>query len=147
MSNLAKRKQNVSSGYWLKKADAAWGEAVHRRESRCLIGEGCSGPLEAHHLISRSVRATRHDPANGICLCSLHHKWSPRLSPHGGPAGFFAWLQEYRPELWEYVRQHRHDISSGKHDYKAAFEALSNFPRQATTRVLTRVGKPGNKSN
>ena len=98
MSRLAKRTRDGGSGLWLRKADAAWGALVHLVcGDRCAVGGNCAGHVEAHHIISRSVRATRHLPLNGIGLCSKHHKFDVLCSPHGGPAGFFAWFTETYP--------------------------------------------------
>lgn len=125
-SKRQKSKENPLSGLWKRKADAAWGACIHARHTRCAVNLGCSGHLEAHHLISRSVRATRHDPENGILLCALHHKWSPHLSPHGAPLQFAAWLQEHQPETWAWVQAHKGDWKTRKADYKAAYERLMN---------------------
>lgn len=118
--------QTPNSKAWLRKADAAWGAWVHARYDRCAVGVGCAGRLEAHHLISRAIRCTRHAPENGILLCSLHHKFSNRLSPHGAPLQFAAWLQEHQPETWAWVQAHK--WASGKPDYESAYRRLTANP-------------------
>ena len=98
MSRRAKRTRNGSSGLWKRKADSAWAHYVHAAGgNRCIVGGACKGAIEAHHIISRSVIGTRHLPGNGVLLCSLHHKFSISCSPHGGPAGFFAWFEHTFP--------------------------------------------------
>jgi hypothetical protein len=122
MSRLARKRRDQFGMLWRRKADALWGQLIHLLgKETCLIGGGhCSGPVQAHHLISRARLATRHDPENGVLLCSFHHEYSTQCSPHGGPAGFFAWLEKYRPDLWAYCKRHRWaDGSSLKINYAA----------------------------
>jgi len=118
---LKQRKKNVRSKYWKTRADAAWGELIHRR-NECAVGVGCAGNLEAHHLISRSNVCQRHDPENGILLCSKHHKFDPKLSAHKAPMAFSEWVQNNLPEAWAYCSENKYKI--GKADYKAAYERL-----------------------
>ncbi len=125
-SKRQKSKDNPTSGLWKRKADAAWGAYVHARSNRCAVDVGCSGRLEAHHLISRAVRATRHEPENGIILCSWHHKHSPHLSPHGAPLQFAEWLRVNLPERWEWVQAHKNDWQTQKANYKEAYERLTS---------------------
>jgi hypothetical protein len=123
-SKLQKKKDNPLSGLWKHKADAAWGAYVHARYNRCAINRCCSGRLEAHHLISRAVRATRHHPENSLLLCVWHHKYSPHLSPHGAPLQFAEWLRVNLPEKYEWAQAHRDDWKTIKADYKQAYERL-----------------------
>jgi len=89
----------------MRKADAAWGAMIHAA-GRCAVGLGCSGPLEAHHLIRRSAKATRHAAENGILLCAFHHRYAD-FSPHAGPKAFMEWLLENMPERWAWVQNHK----------------------------------------
>lgn len=101
LSKLAKSRRDGDSSLWCRKADAAWGRLIHATQTRCAVSnEECAGRLEAHHIVSRRIRALRHDPANGILLCSWHHKYSPTCSPHGGPLGFVDWLRRTLPERY-----------------------------------------------
>jgi hypothetical protein len=124
-SKRQKSADDPRSKYWLSKADSAWGQHVHSRYSRCAVNDHCAGNLEAHHLLSRSIRATRHDPENGVILCSLHHKYSPHLSPHAAPLQFAEWLRVNLPEKYEWVMAHRNDWRTIKADYKTAYERLT----------------------
>jgi hypothetical protein len=125
-SKRQKSIDNPTSNYWKHKADAAWGAYMHRRYNRCAVNQDCAGRLESHHLLSRAVRATRHDPANGIMLCSLHHKYSPHCSPHGAPLQFAQWLQTNLPDKWDWVQRHKNDWRTQKANYKEAYERLIN---------------------
>lgn len=126
-SKLQKKKDDPLSGFWKRRADAAWGAWVHANYRTCAVNNGhCAGHLEAHHLISRAVRATRHCKGNGILLCSFHHKYSPHCSPHGAPLQFAEWLQINKPEKWEWAMTHRNDWKTIKANYKEAFRNLSD---------------------
>lgn len=125
MSRLAKKKRDGSSGLWKRKADAAWGRIIHLvGGGKCAVGGDCAGNLEAHHIISRGVIATRHDPLNGVLLCSKHHKFSPLCSPHGGPAGFFAWFEKKFPGRIDLLHSSARPAGSLKPDYKRNCEIL-----------------------
>ena len=125
-SALQKKKENPNSTYWKKKADIEWGRIIHEANC-CLVGGNCSGNFEAHHLISRGNTLTRHDPKNGVLLCSLHHKWSKDCSPHMAPIQFTEFLRANCPEKIEYVMENRY--KTGKPDYKEAFERLKESNR------------------
>lgn len=121
---LKQKKKNVRSKYWKTKADAAWGKLIHLREE-CAIGLNCNGNLEAHHLITRANVCTRHNPENGILLCSKHHKFSNRLSAHGAPMAFAEWIQHNLPETYQWCAENKY--TTGKPDYKEALERLEKL--------------------
>jgi hypothetical protein len=122
-SKLQQRKDNPRSKYWLNKADALWGKVIHEIYPRCAMGyEDCAGGVEAHHLIGRANRATRHSIENGIGLCCKHHKWDNRLSAHGAPLAFAEWLQVTFPDRWEWSSRNKNAM--GKADYQMAYEHL-----------------------
>lgn len=126
-SKLQKRKDSPKSKYWKTKADALWGKIIHHLYPRCAVGETgysaeCNGRVEAHHLISRANTATRHCIENGIGICSIHHKWSNKLSAHGAPLAFAEWLQNNHPERWEWHGKNKFAVA--KPNYQQAFEDL-----------------------
>jgi len=123
-SKLQKRIEDVSSTYWLVRADDAWSDLIHTVYPYCAVNKDCSGPLEAHHLINRKHYATRHNPWVGILLCSLHHQWSIYLSAHIASLAFAEWLQINEPKKWEWACKHKDDPNPDKPDYKAAMEHL-----------------------
>jgi len=129
-SKRQKSIENPRSHYWLKKADTAWGQYVHAHFSRCAVNNAdCAGRLEAHHLINRAIKASRHDPANAILLCSVHHKFSNHLSPHGAPLEFAEWLRVNLLEKWEWVQQNKNNWKTIKADYKQAYANLVNIQK------------------
>ena len=124
-SALQKRKDNDNSKYWKKKADDCWRDYIHKAGICAVNNEDCSDKLEAHHLISRSQVLARHKPINGILLCSEHHKFSTKLSPHKGPVGFTIWLENNRPEQFEFVATNRY-LTGEKVNYR---EVVERFER------------------
>jgi hypothetical protein len=121
-SKLQKNKENPRSKYWKTKADGLWGAVIHEIYQYCPVDDECSGHIEAHHLISRANTATRHSIENGIGLCSLHHKFSNKLSAHGAPLAFAEWIQKKYPEKWDWCSENKHKIQ--KPDYKEAYDDL-----------------------
>jgi len=121
-SKLQVRKDRVNSNYWKKKAMKKWGEVMHHFKRVCLVNDGCSGNLEAHHLLSRAKVMTRNDIDNGVILCSLHHKWSTDCSPHSAPVQFTEFLRKNYPDKIDYVMEHRND--TGTPNYKNDYENL-----------------------
>lgn len=89
--------------------DQQWTAYIHEHNTGCLIGGDCEGWIEAHHLVKRSVKSVQHDPANGILLCSRHHRLSNKLSAHGAPKEFRAWLEKNHPEKYAYMCAHKWD--------------------------------------
>lgn len=123
-SKLQRKRDDPKSKLWLTKADKLWSQCIHLKHNEtCAVDDKCSGNLEAHHLITRNHRNTRHEVSNGILLCSLHHKYSTELSPHGGPVGFGIWMEANRPEQWDWVIKNRWRTKQDL-DYKSAFENL-----------------------
>jgi hypothetical protein len=57
---------------------------------RSVLG-GCSGPLQAEHLITRSNAATFGDTRNIVCLCQHHH---------------IFWKPQHSRQYWELIKQH-----------------------------------------
>ena len=126
-SALQKRKDDCKSKLWLTKADKLWSICIHLKHAHtCAVDKDCSGNLEAHHLITRSHRNTRHEITNGILLCSLHHKYSTELSPHAGPVGFGVWMEKNRPEQWDWVICNRWRRNQAL-DFKSAYQNLKNI--------------------
>jgi len=121
-SNLQKKKDNPMSKYWKTKADGLWGKVIHEIYPSCAVGEACSGNVEAHHLITRANTATRHRIENGIGLCSKHHKFCPNLSAHKAPLAFSEWLQEHKPDTWDWCSENKWKVQ--KPDYLEAYKDL-----------------------
>ncbi len=128
-TKLQKKKDNPKSKYWRTRADKLWGKAIHHLYPTCAVGEGCSGHVEAHHLISRANTATRHSIENGVGLCTLHHKYCTKLSAHSAPLAFTEWLMERFPDRWEWCCQNKQIVA--KADYRAAYERLTKWLKDA----------------
>ena len=124
-SKLQQKKNNPRSKYWKTKADGLWGLIIHHIHPVCIVGDDCSGRVEAHHLIGRGNTATRHRVENGVGLCCLHHKFSNQLSAHGAPLAFSEWLQDEYPDKWEWCSENK--FKAVKPDYEAAYGLLLEY--------------------
>ncbi len=102
------------------KADGLWRKVVRLKNGgRCIM---CPQPVdEAHHLISCSHKAHRHNPQNGVPLCLECHGYA-----HANPAKFKAWLKLTFPALWRFRQKHQHDIEHHP-DYQVACERLQGI--------------------
>jgi hypothetical protein len=125
-SLLQRRIDKPNSAYWKKKADAMWGKLAHHLYRACIVdNDDCKGPLNAHHLVSRSNVMLRHRIENCTMLCSLHHNFSITCSPHAGPIGFFRFLENQFPHKLQWVYEHQYN--TGKQDYRESYLLLNNI--------------------
>lgn len=125
---------------WKKKADLMWSLCIRMRYKQCEVcgkkgvktkaGQPVGG-LNAHHLIGRGNLLWRHDLRNGVCLCVLHHKWSPVCSPHGGTLtsviGFIEWLQDSKPKQWTFFDENKLVRKTPKMTYEDSYEYLKKM--------------------
>lgn len=109
----------VRMDYQCKKADKLWGKVMHTLSSHCAMC-GCYSTLEAHHIIHRHMKATRHSVWNGILLCNQCH-----LKAHRNPKQLISWLERNRPEQYRFVMEHRNKIE--KPDYEGAIRELKEI--------------------
>ena len=80
----------------LTKEDKEWAKAVKERDGLvCVICKSLER-LNAHHLIPREIKGSRHDIDNGITLCPKHHRFSRKLSAHQNPIAFLKWMERQR---------------------------------------------------
>ena len=86
-----------------KQADIEFGKFIRTRDGKCMIC-GRKDQLNAHHILPRERRETRHDERNAITLCILHHKFSLDISPHKNAFEFFVWYQANFPENFNYLK-------------------------------------------
>jgi len=77
-----------------------WAEEIKKRDQYCQICRS-KEHLNAHHLISRSVKELSLDPDNGITLCSKHHLFDKVMSAHKGGLVFYRFILLTRPEQCE----------------------------------------------
>ena len=91
-------------------ADSIWSKAVKNDwANKCAV---CNrkDSLESHHLIRKSsVNSHRYTLRNGICLCSTHHMFDHKCSPHAGDIGFSAWLVQHHPAIITWCEEHKSD--------------------------------------
>jgi len=132
VADLADRKDNPYSKYWLLWADELWSWIIKSRAGwRCeRTGKKPfrTRNLQSHHLVSRNHYPTRHDTANGIALIAHKHKTDPD-APHGSmPWIFDQWLQDKHPQRWQFMREnnplHRDNRQKGKPNWASRYNAL-----------------------
>lgn len=125
LSKLAKNKANVSSKYWLRRADSLWSKLV--RESGCCSLCGSTvNKLDAHHILPKDIYPNyRHDTNCGIPLCKAScHKYG-KTSAHRNGNWFAIWLRAQQQERWEWAYNHIMDyVDTPVKDYKAAYQRL-----------------------
>lgn len=76
-------------------------------------------------MISRAKVLTRHEPENGVLLCSYHHKFSPDMSPHAAPLQFSEWLMKEHPDKYGWFLTNR--FVTGQKDYEDAYYTLTEL--------------------
>ena len=103
-----KKKKKSEKEKLVDKCFDLWGLII-RSKGYC---EKCgkSGPLNAHHFISRVNKNLRFDLRNGVCTCVGCHMYGPE-SAHLGSAYFDEWFRNYRPEDYAYLMDPKWRIS------------------------------------
>ena len=105
--------------YWENKCERMFWKIYYAQYSTgtCQVGKiigfhECTGNIMGHHLILRDNYLYRWDFNNIFDICGHHHdRFNKKLSPHGTPARFMAWLSEHYPEKWEMVKANKHVIT------------------------------------
>lgn len=69
---------------------------------------GRTGLLNCHHFIGRRVRPLRWALENLICCCSSCHTMG-KTSFHTDPQFAIKWMQENRPDDYNYCLEHKND--------------------------------------
>lgn len=86
---------------------------------------GSRRALNPHHVVGRRNLTLRHDPRNGVCLCSLHHTFG-RESAHQDPVWFLYWLTEHRPDDYNYLIERR-EVMALNIDYEQVMKELEKW--------------------
>lgn len=130
-------KADPKSSYWMDKADKEWSALVHKEwNERCAFAgtfSPCAGPLQAHHVISRNKKDTRHDPMCGILLCYKHHLVCDACGAHRTAIGFSKALQQLYPKIYKWARERCHNYDSEKPNYRERYEELKRAREQTKT--------------
>ena len=127
---MRRQKRKPHSKAWRKKADVLWSQII-RLPGKCAIC-GRTTSLQAHHLIHKSAVFFRHNLENGICLCARCHEYAystdkqpGAVSAHGSPWAFEKWMQEHRPQQFDWWQKNRWEVITGKRiDYEAIYDNL-----------------------
>jgi 5-methylcytosine-specific restriction endonuclease McrA len=91
----------------LKKLWMETRQKVIDRDKGCVIC-GSRQQMNVHHIIPRENEEYFFDTNNLITLCIKHHKFgSPKadLSAHRNSFPFYLWLEENKPEQFEYCKK------------------------------------------
>lgn len=135
MRKLATRIKDEDSKYWRAKADTLWSRMVRGLAgNKCAIC-GSERMVQAHHLIPREVKHTRHALLNGLSLCCDHHKFSRVMSAHKSPVLLFHWIITKDPTRWAWLV----GMLNGKHEavsYKKSYELLLEQQNDIKWRTL-----------
>lgn len=100
----------------ITKEDRLWAKLVKKRDNKqCVYCKSDFKP-NAHHLIVRENHETKYDLDNGLTLCPKHHLFCRKISAHNNPLGLFVWLEENRPEQFEYVKEQMRQILANDTD-------------------------------
>lgn len=118
LSKLQKKKNNLNSSYWHKRALKEWAKII-RYAGRC---EKCGSAdnLQAHHIQSKAFRGTRFMLDNGIALCPKCHKFG-KTSAHQSLL-FYEWLRTVHPKRYRWILDN-YDREEDR-DYKTIYEEL-----------------------
>lgn len=106
-----------------RKADKLWSKIVLLK-GQCEVC-GSRRALNPHHVVGRRNLTLRHDPRNGVCLCSLHHTFG-RESAHQDPVWFLYWLTEHRPDDYNYLIERR-EVMALNIDYEQVMKELEKW--------------------
>lgn len=107
----------------MNQAMALWGTVIRKLWNwECAFrDETCDGPLEAHHMISRSVRYYSLDPRCGILVCRTHHSI--------GSKTFFGLLRKKYRNVAQWLSKHRWSIHFETVDPKKRIAQLSEIEK------------------
>jgi len=81
-----------------KEADGLWSEYILLRDGEWCMKCKSRKANQAHHIFTRSIKSLRHDPENGIALCSYCHTLDSYGSAHKSPEAFREFLLSHMGE-------------------------------------------------
>jgi len=93
MKKITKKELKRLEQKKLQKDDREWSKKIREVYPECIIC-GSKVRLNAHHIIPREIKKTRHELFNGVSLCPKHHKWGIN-SAHRNPLWFLLKLHEF----------------------------------------------------
>lgn len=120
-------KKHSSKTYLDKQCVDLWSLIV-RRGGKCEICGATKG-LQAHHVVGKRNKTLRHDPRNGCCLCSGHHKFFIQ-SAHEDPQWFLnEWFAVHRTEDYNYIWEKKKELSTNM-DINFILEVLRGYAKE-----------------
>ena len=102
MKQKRSKKKSKKSHIPVHMMDKEWSYKVKEVAGfKCELCGDTTGPLEAHDIQPRRLRATRWYLPNGVCVCHKCHTKGP-YSAHKNPISFILSLIRLRGDLWAY---------------------------------------------
>lgn len=110
------------------KADKLWSQLIRlRNKGKCEVcGKEGNNP---HHCVGRRNLTLRHDPRNGVLLCSGCHTLKVQ-SAHQDPIWFIQWMMQNRPDDYNYLFEKREELSTN-YDYYQVIDNLEKCLNKA----------------
>lgn len=105
---VARRKVRMAVRMAPKHRLKRWSERVRERDGACVVC-GRTDRLQAHHLLPKErYKEFKYRKINAVSLCPTHHKWG-RFSAHRHPIWFAVWLEENRPQQYQWCLENMGD--------------------------------------
>jgi 5-methylcytosine-specific restriction endonuclease McrA len=100
---MTRKKINSLASTAQRKALINWSKIVRNRDgNKCVVCK-TTEHLNAHHILEkRYYGAIKYDPNVGVTVCAKCHLFS-KYSAHKNGVWFTLWLQENRPEQYDWI--------------------------------------------
>lgn len=106
---VARRKARMAVRMAPKHRLKRWSERVRERDGgKCAVCGSTKFPNSHHLLPKERYKGLKFKKQNGITLCPTHHKFG-RFSAHRNPIWFALWLEENRPQQYQWCLQNMGD--------------------------------------
>jgi len=87
-------------------------------KKKCAMCNKKGKGLNAHHIISKSVKELKYDTNNGILLCPSCHVFNRLYSAHKGAYMFIKWLRNNHPDICLYIDKKLNVINGNEYTLK-----------------------------
>lgn len=115
-----------------KDADKLWSEYIRARDGVWCSKCGKRKANQAHHIFTRSILSLRHDPENGIALCSFCHTLDKHGAAHKNPEAFREFLMRWMGEDRYKRLYYRSQMIKQNYDPRMNALALTELLKEVT---------------